>query len=165
MAPYVEDIGEIRIRIDQALATGNIDDWQRQFLISIRRKIERYGRKTRLSGKQINKLREVIEMPVLASTGVGPWAQQVLYMPRGQRLSKPEPASPAMNQPTSRVRQNVIFELGYFAGALGRGRVCLLRKGDVEIPSDLYGVVYTEVDAADGWKGRLVQELKAAKLC
>ena len=52
----------------------------------------------------------------------------------------------------SRARQNVIFELGYFAGKLGRGRACLLRKGDVEIPSDLYGVIYTEMDAADGWK-------------
>jgi hypothetical protein len=42
---------------------------------------------------------------------------------------------------TSRARQNVIFELGYFAGKLGRGRTCLLRKGEIEIPSDLYGVI------------------------
>lgn len=39
----------------------------------------------------------------------------------------------------SRARQNVIFELGYFVGSLGRGRTCLLRKGEVEIPSDLFG--------------------------
>lgn len=63
-----------------------------------------------------------------------------------------------------RARQNVIFELGYFAGRLGRGRVCLLRKGDVEIPSDLFGVLYIELDAADGWKTQLLRELKAAKL-
>lgn len=69
----------------------------------------------------------------------------------------------AANQ-AHRGRQNVIFELGYFAGALGRGRVCLVRKGEVEIPSDLFGVVYTDMDPAEGWKGRLVQELKAAKL-
>jgi predicted nucleotide-binding protein len=37
----------------------------------------------------------------------------------------------------TRARQNVIFELGYFAGKLGRGRTCLLRKGSVDIPSDL----------------------------
>jgi predicted nucleotide-binding protein len=65
---------------------------------------------------------------------------------------------------SSRARQNVIFELGYFAGALGRGRVCLLRKGEVEIPSDLFGVVYTEMDSAEGWKSRLAKELKAAKI-
>jgi predicted nucleotide-binding protein len=64
----------------------------------------------------------------------------------------------------SRARQNVIFELGYFAGKLGRGRACLLRKGEIEIPSDLFGVIYTDMDAADGWKIKLVRELKAAKL-
>ena len=64
----------------------------------------------------------------------------------------------------SRARQNVIFELGYFVGRLGRGRACLLRKGEVEIPSDLYGVIYTDLDAAEGWKLKLVKELKAAEL-
>jgi predicted nucleotide-binding protein len=64
----------------------------------------------------------------------------------------------------ARARQNVIFELGYFAGKLGRGRACLLRKGEVEIPSDLYGVIYTELDAGGGWKLKLVQELKATNL-
>jgi len=62
----------------------------------------------------------------------------------------------------SRARQNVIFELGYFVGSLGRGRACLLRKGEVEIPSDLYGVVYTSMDGANGWKIELARELKDA---
>jgi predicted nucleotide-binding protein len=62
----------------------------------------------------------------------------------------------------SRARQNVIFELGYFVGSLGRGRACLLRKGEVEIPSDLYGVVYTTMDSGNGWKIELARELKAA---
>jgi Predicted nucleotide-binding protein containing TIR-like domain len=65
---------------------------------------------------------------------------------------------------SARTRQNVIFELGYFTGKLGRGKVCLLRKGVVEIPSDLFGVIYTEMDDASGWKQKLVGELKAAKL-
>jgi predicted nucleotide-binding protein len=63
-----------------------------------------------------------------------------------------------------RARQNVIFELGYFAGKLGRGKACLLRKGEIEIPSDLYGVIYTNLDADDGWKLKLAKELKAAGL-
>ena len=33
----------------------------------------------------------------------------------------------------------MIFELGYFVGKLGRGRACLLRRGEIEIPSDLGG--------------------------
>ena len=64
----------------------------------------------------------------------------------------------------ARARQNVIFELGYFVGKLGRGRACLLRKGEVEIPSDLYGVIYTDMDAANGWKLKLAKELKAAEI-
>lgn len=48
----------------------------------------------------------------------------------------------------SRARQNVVFELGYFLGLLRRqsGRVFLLYKGDLEIPSDLGGVVYICID-------------------
>ena len=65
---------------------------------------------------------------------------------------------------TMRARQNVIFELGYFTGKLGRGRACLLRKGDVEMPSDLYGVIYKEMDPGGGWKLQLAQEMKAAGL-
>jgi predicted nucleotide-binding protein len=70
----------------------------------------------------------------------------------------------ATTSQAARARQNVIFELGYFVGKLGRGRACLLRKGDLEIPSDLYGVIYRDMDAAEGWKLKLVQELKAAGL-
>ncbi|MGY3358474.1 putative nucleotide-binding protein [Bradyrhizobium sp. GM0.4] len=81
-------------------------------------------------------------------------------------LLTPDDVAGTANSPASamRARQNVIFELGYFAGKLGRGRTCLLRKGDVEIPSDLYGVIYKELDAGDGWKLQLVKELKAAEL-
>ena len=44
-------------------------------------------------------------------------------------------------------RQNVIFELGYFVGKFGRksGRVLLLYGGDLEIPSDLLGIIYIDV--------------------
>ena len=61
-----------------------------------------------------------------------------------------------------RARQNVILELGYFIGVIGRDRVCALKKGSVEIPSDYLGVVYTEFDDAGGWKQKLAQELDAA---
>ena len=60
-----------------------------------------------------------------------------------------------------RARQNVIFEFGFFVGHLGRRRVCALIKGNVEIPSDYEGVVYTRLDDSDGWKLKLIQELKS----
>ncbi len=63
-----------------------------------------------------------------------------------------------------RARQNVIFELGFFIGRLGRERVCALTKENVEIPSDYEGVVYIPLDEAGGWKMSLVRELKTAGL-
>jgi predicted nucleotide-binding protein len=60
-----------------------------------------------------------------------------------------------------RARQNVIFELGFFLGKLGRERVCALTKGELESPSDYSGVVYIPIDAAGAWRMTLVRELKA----
>lgn len=63
-----------------------------------------------------------------------------------------------------RARQNVIMELGYFMGRLGRTRVCALYKGDVELPSDYQGVLYIELDSAGAWKAQLAQEFVQAKV-
>lgn len=63
-----------------------------------------------------------------------------------------------------RARQNVILELGYFMGRLGRTRVCALHKGGVELPSDYQGVFYIELDSSGGWKAKLAQELVQAKV-
>jgi predicted nucleotide-binding protein len=60
-----------------------------------------------------------------------------------------------------RARQNVVFELGFFIGALGPERVVALVKGDVERPSDFDGVVYISLDQGH-WKIDLAKELKAA---
>jgi predicted nucleotide-binding protein len=61
-----------------------------------------------------------------------------------------------------RARQNVVLELGYFVARLTRAKVCALKKGDVEVPSDFDGVVYTPFDESDGWKMKLAKELRAA---
>ncbi len=51
------------------------------------------------------------------------------------------------NSDKRRARQNVIFELGFFLGALGRlsGRVFLLHKGPLELPTDIAGVIYIDI--------------------
>jgi len=41
-----------------------------------------------------------------------------------------------------RARQNVSLEYGWFWGRLGRERVLLLMKGELELPSDLAGLLY-----------------------
>jgi len=61
-----------------------------------------------------------------------------------------------------RGRQNVILEMGYFIGKLGRDRVCPLYTNGVELPSDLYGLLYAEIDSAENWKIKIAKELKAA---
>ncbi len=59
-----------------------------------------------------------------------------------------------------RARQNVIFEMGFFIGEIGRDRVFPLVKGEkIEIPSDYIGVVYTKYDSSN-WKIDLIKELK-----
>jgi len=46
-----------------------------------------------------------------------------------------------------RARQNVILELGFFLGKLGRksGKILLLHKGPVELPSDIIGIEYIDI--------------------
>lgn len=61
-----------------------------------------------------------------------------------------------------RARQNVVFEMGYFTGKLGRENVFFLLQDGVAKPGDLDGIVYTTYDAARAWRFELVKELKNA---
>lgn len=82
-------------------------------------------------------------------------------------LLTPDDAGGTKEDPTylqPRARQNVILELGYFLGRLGRTRVCALHREGVELPSDYQGVLYIEFDSAGAWKAKLAQEFVEAKL-
>lgn len=61
-----------------------------------------------------------------------------------------------------RARQNVVFELGLFVGKLGRGHVCALQRGAIELPSDYHGVAHLEMDEGGGWRERLADEMRQA---
>lgn len=63
-----------------------------------------------------------------------------------------------------RARQNVIFELGFFLGKLGRDRVvALYRPADgFELPNDYSGVVYIQYGSNIAWNFQVAQELQAA---
>jgi len=71
-------------------------------------------------------------------------------------------AKPSTYRP--RARQNVILELGYFLGKLGRRRVSVIYEEAVEIPSDYQGVLYTPLDPGTAWRFKLAREMKAAGL-
>lgn len=62
-----------------------------------------------------------------------------------------------------RARQNVIFELGFFIGKIGRENVVVIHEQieNFEIPSDYQGVLYIPYDKNGNWKLSIAKELKA----
>lgn len=64
----------------------------------------------------------------------------------------------------SRVRQNVVLELGYFVAKLGRKNVAvLLKKGKrIEKPSMFEGMMYVAYDDLGAWRHSLAVELQAS---
>lgn len=62
-----------------------------------------------------------------------------------------------------RARQNVILELGFFLGKLGRQRVVALFEpnNNFEFPSDYQGVIFIPYDKDGRWKFDLLKEFKA----
>ena len=66
----------------------------------------------------------------------------------------------------SRVRQNVLFEHGFFVAKLGRKNVCVLQKEDVEKiefeqPSDTDGLIYILMDDNGAWKAKLFKNMNS----
>lgn len=72
-------------------------------------------------------------------------------------------ASGKSDQIRPRARQNVVLELGMFLVRLGRRRVAILHKGDLELPSDINGLIYIRFESrVDEVKERLGAELQEA---
>lgn len=127
------------------------DDGARE---TVARFLERIGLEAIILHEQANQGRTVIEK-VVAHSDVG--FAVVLLTPDDEggcvKGGMPEP----------RARQNVLLELGYFIGRLGgRDKVCALKRGSLEIPSDFAGVVWEAMDSNGGWKQSLARELEAA---
>jgi predicted nucleotide-binding protein len=62
----------------------------------------------------------------------------------------------------NRARQNVILELGYFMGSLGRSRTAALYAHGTDLPSDIHGMLYIPLDSS--WEVRLAKEMRDAGL-
>jgi CheY-like chemotaxis protein len=63
-----------------------------------------------------------------------------------------------------RARQNVVLELGYFCGRLRRasGRIIILKKGDLELPSDIQGLITIDITRGFGAAvGEISRELQS----
>ncbi|WP_343725881.1 nucleotide-binding protein [Herbaspirillum huttiense] len=118
---------------------------------AVARFLERIGLEPIILHEQANQGRTIIEK-VVAHGDVG--FAVVLLTPDDEGCTKG-------GSPEPRARQNVLLELGYFIGRLGRDKVCALKRGAIEIPSDFAGVVWESMDDSGGWKQRLARELEA----
>ncbi len=121
--------------------------------VEVARFLERIGFEAIILHEQASRGRTIIEKVEMHSD-VG--FAVVLLTPDDEGNKKGQ-------SPCPRARQNVVLELGYFIGRLGRDRVCALKRGDVEIPSDFDGVVYEPYDDHGAWKSKLAKELEASQ--
>lgn len=119
---------------------------------SVTRFLERVGFEAVILHEQANKGRTIIEK-VVAHGDVG--FAVVILTADDEGCEKGGTLAP-------RARQNVLLELGYFIGRLGRDRVCALKRGELEIPNDFAGVVWESMDNGSNWKQALARELQAA---
>lgn len=129
------------------------DDWAKE---SVARLINSVGLSAVVLHEQVNLNRTIIEKLEVHSSV---YFAVVILTPDDVGW----PASDS-SKAQARARQNVIFELGYFIGKLGREKVCALYKGDVELPSDFHGVLYLPMDSEGAWRLKLAKQIKAAGL-
>lgn len=152
---------------DEKTKTNNLEkDSKKVFIVhghdealktSIARFVEKLGLNAIILHEQASKGKTIIEkfeeQALSSSFSIVLLTPDDIGYPKGKNeLSNP------------RARQNVIFELGYFCGAIGRKNVFVLYKEGVEIPNDYLGVVYTLYDAGGGWQLNLAKEMKQAGL-
>ncbi|WP_256078354.1 TIR domain-containing protein [Massilia sp. YIM B04103] len=150
------DIGEAKSAVAPSITSSQKifivhghDDAARQ---AVARFIERIGFEAVILSEQANQGKTIIEK-IEANRDVG--FAVVLLTPDDVGGKSVDALRP-------RARQNVLLELGYFMARLGRERVCALAKGDIEIPTDFAGVVWTPLDEHDAWMQKFARELKAA---
>lgn len=136
------------VRSDRVFVVHGHDEGARE---SVARFLEKLGLEPVILHEQANRGRTVIEK-IEGHRDVG--FAVVLLTPDDQGCVKGGELEP-------RARQNVLLELGYFLGYLGRDRVCALKRGLVEIPSDFAGVVWTSMND-ESWKQALSRELQDA---
>ncbi len=121
--------------------------------VDVARLLEQLGLKPIILHEQPNAGKTLIEKFEMNAASVS--FAVVLLTPDDLGGAQPDKLMP-------RARQNVILEMGFFIGKLGRSKVCPIYSADVELPSDLFGVAYTPLDPRGAWKLDLARELRAA---
>lgn len=123
----------------------------------VARVVDRLGLESIILHEQPNKGRTIIEK-FLAYSDVG---FAIVLLTPDDIGGK---AGATKSSLTSRARKNVILELGFFLGRLGRERVAAIYDVSVEMPSDYSGVLFIPYDGKGVWSYLLAKEIKAAGL-
>ena len=119
--------------------------------LEVARFIEKIGLEPIILHEQASNSQTIIEkIESYSNVGFG----IVIYTPCDVGAKKSESSNLK-----NRARQNVVFEHGFLIGKLGRSNVCSLVKGEVEVPNDISGVVYTSMDASN-WQIELAKEMR-----
>lgn len=129
---------------------------ENEMKLAVARSIEKLGLEAIILHEQPSKGRTIIEK-IEGNSDVG--FAVVLLSPDDFGYAKDDkPENTKL-----RARQNVILELGYFLGKLGRNHVVAIYMPQInfEMPSDFNGVLYIPFDNAGRWQFDLVKELKA----
>lgn len=137
------------------LVHGRNEDWLREVELLLKNLLLQ----PKILRKEPNCGQTLIEKFELHAAGIG-FAVVLLTGDDEGRLQPITGGNAAEASFVKRARQNVILELGFFLGRLGRSKVCALYEEGVEIPSDYSGVVF--IPLKSGWKAALVKELQAA---
>ncbi len=116
---------------------------------AVARTLEKAGREVVILHEQANKGRTLIEKFEQHAATAG---NAVIL------LTADDVGGPQGKDLRPRARQNVVFEMGFFYGRLGRERVAVLYEPTVEKPSDIDGIVYIPLDQAGAWKAALIAE-------
>lgn len=116
--------------------------------------VEKLGFDAIILHEQVSRSMTIIEKIERYSNDVG--FGIVLYTPDDIGNAKNAAEKSEMNY---RARQNVVFEHGFLIGKLGRENVTPLVEGNIELPNDISGVVYT---SKNNWELDIAKEMKAA---
>ena len=157
MINWLDDIGAPTVSASKVIESSKVfivhghDEAARE---KVERLIEKIGLEPVVLNKQANGGKTILEK-IEAHGEVG---FAVVLFTADDLGGSIRNSSPTEHRP----RQNVLLELGYFWGKIGRDRVCLLNAIGSSISSDLAGLGYTSLDERGAWRLELVKELKYA---
>lgn len=141
------DVGNLTIRVAGAPAAGEKD----VFIVHGHNNLVRTELRDICTGLGLNPI-VLVEQNDLGLTVIEKFEYYARNCSFAFVLMTPDDATaPGANvQAQLRARQNVIMELGWFMAYLGRDRVAILHQGELEIPSDITGVITMRFDQRVG---------------